>query len=259
MATFGISLMKDEEDICYWTVKQMLTQVDKVIVLDNNSSDGTRKLLLSLGVEVLDDPDPAHYQSKKMTDLAKYARNQGADWIIPFDADEIWYSPFYPRIADALARIEPQWLAVSVALYNQVPTGEDDLTETDLPRQICWRRLERGALDKVACRWRDDLVIGEGNHSAYYDGGTTIIPNQLVIRHYPYRSVEQFVRKARNGAKALALTHLDYSVGQHWRDYGNLLESYGEQVLMGVFYAHFYSKNPYEDETLIYDPAPISY
>src|SRR5881394_2910564 len=92
----AVAMVKDEADIIQATVCHMLTQVDQVIVADNMSTDGTRNILdsllvlNSLPVEVVDDNDPAYYQSSKMTHLARLAYLRGADWVVPFDADELW-------------------------------------------------------------------------------------------------------------------------------------------------------------------------
>lgn len=253
MSVAAISMVRDEADIVAVTVAHMLTQVDHVIVADNGSTDGTRDLLADLDVEVIDDPERGYYQSRKMTALADLARTAGHDWVVPFDADEVWYSPF-GRIADVLGGIGPQWLAAPATLFDHVPTGIDS-DDTDPVRRIAWRRVEPGALPKVAARLRDDLVIEQGNHAATFDGGTTSFVGQLVIRHFPYRSAEQFVRKARNGAEAYAATDLPWSAGQHWRQYGQLLEAYGREALEDVFRTWFWSPDPNGDESLIRDPA----
>jgi hypothetical protein len=254
MTVVAVSMVKDEADIIGATVDHMIRQVDHVIVADNMSSDDTREILNRLNVEVLDDDDPAYRQSEKMTALARYAaKEHGADWIVPFDADEWWYSPF-GRIADVLEGIAPQWLVASATLYDHVATGHDRAGRP--VESMCWRRAEPGPMPKVACRWREDLVIEQGNHGAWYSGGATVLGGQLVVRHFPYRSAEQFVRKARNGAAAYNATDLSPEVGAHWRQYGAIAEAHGDEACADIFRQWFWVADPHQDPGLIYDPAP---
>lgn len=243
MTSIAIAMVKDEMDIVEHTIINMVAQVDHVIVADNGSTDGTRDILDRLPITVVDDPDPAYRQSAKMTALAGRARQMGADWIVPFDADEWMYSPF-GRIADVLADVAAQWLVVPAALYDHVATGCDKAIENPV-RRIVWRRDTPAPLPKVACRWREDMVIGQGNHGATYNGGPTTFDQLLVIRHFPYRSVEQFVRKVRNGAAAYAaMTDVPPDVGTHWRQWGEILASSGEGALADVFRQWYWRADP---------------
>jgi glycosyltransferase involved in cell wall biosynthesis len=256
MATFGIAMVKDEADIIGPVISHILTQVDEIIVADNRSTDGTREILESFPITVIDDPEVGYYQSFKMTSLARVARNQGAEWVVPFDADEIWYSPF-GVIKEILGSLGPQWLVASAALYDHVSSSKDDLTILNPIRRIGWRRSYPGTLHKVACRYRDDLVIQQGNHGAWYQGGGTQQDGLLTIRHFPYRSPEQFIRKAKNGAAAYAATNLDEDTGAHWRGYGRILKEHGEDALADVFYTWFYLHDPQTALDVIYDPVPV--
>jgi len=254
MAVFAVAMVKDEADVIASTVGHMLGQVDHVIVADNGSTDGTREILAELDVELVDDPDPAYYQAEKMTMLARRAADQGAEMVVPFDADEVWYCPHAATIAEYLRGIERQWLTVRADLYDHVATAEDPAIH-DPVRRIRWRRINPAPLPKVAVRCRDDLAIHQGNHGASYTGGTTELPG-LVVRHFPYRSAEQFVRKARNGAAAYQATTLPVTVGQHWRQYGALIEAHGDEVGADIFRQWFWSPDPGADESLMYDPCP---
>lgn len=256
MAVFAIAMVKDEADIVARTVGHMLTQVDEVIVADNLSTDGTRDILADLPVTVVDDPEPGYYQSAKMTELARLAAERGATWVVPFDADEVWYTPFHDNVKHLVEGLAPQWFCAAATMYDHVATALDPAVDDPIKR-IGWRRRAAGKLPKVACRVRDDLVIEQGNHAARYDGGTTVFTDHLVIRHYPYRSAEHFIRKARNGAAAYAATNLAADVGAHWRGYGAILEASGEEACASIFRQWFWSADPEHDATLLYDPAPI--
>ena len=250
MITAAVSMVRDEADIVETTVRHMLTQVDIVIVADNRSVDGTREILDGLPVHVIDDPERGYYQSEKMTRLAHLARLEyRADWVVPFDADEWWFHPD-GRIGDVLESIE-HWPIVTAELYDHVATGDDPPGMSPVAA-MSWRRADPAPLPKVACRTAPDLVIHQGNHGANY---TDPVPQTsgLHVRHFPYRSPEQFARKAINGAEAYAATDLPEDMGKHWRDYGALAAANGEEALHDVFRDWFWVATPTPD--LVFDPV----
>lgn len=248
MATIAVTMVKDEADVIGATIGRMLRQVDHVIVADNGSTDGTRAILDELGVEIIDDPEVGYFQSRKMTALAMRARDVGADWIVPFDADEVWISG-EGRIADVLDALDDAALICEATVFDHVPFPGND-PAGDLPQ---WRRAAALPLRKVACRARPDLTIEQGNHGASFDFTRHPLraTGLLEIRHFPYRSAEQFIRKARNGAAAYAATDLPEDAGKHWRDYGRL----SDEQLREVFETYFSTADPEADE-LILDPCP---
>jgi glycosyltransferase involved in cell wall biosynthesis len=245
----AVSMVRDEADIIEANIRRMATQVDVTIVADNGSTDGTREILDRLATEVdlvvIDDPEPGYFQSQKMTRLAGCARDAGADWVIPFDADEVWLARSGARIADELERLPDTVLIAQATLYDHVATATDKAGR-DPTRTIVWRRPDPAPLPKVACRALPDLTIEQGNHGAVYEltDHPATVTNVLTVRHFPYRTVAQMASKARNGAAAYAATDLPADVGGHWRGYGQILAERGEDGIADVFHTWFWRLVP---------------
>lgn len=252
MTTFGVAMVKDEADVIAGTLTHMADEVDHILVADNNSTDGTREILAELEdrlpLTVVDDPDPAYFQSHKMSRLAEAAARQGATWIVPFDADEVWFAE--DRISVILAGLpcHTAW----ASLTNHYATAID-VYDPDPFRSMVWRWAYPQPLPKVAFRWQEGTVIHQGNHGV--TGPDNFGPTVLGIRHFPYRSAEQFVRKAVNGAAAYKATDLPVTEGAHWRAYGDIYDRLGEEGLAEVFRQHFHYLSP-TDSGMVLDPAP---
>lgn len=261
MTVTAVSMVKDEADIIEATVRHMAGQVDRVIVADNMSTDGTRQILDKLAVElptltVVDDNEPAYYQSAKMTALAVRAAQDGATWIVPFDADEIWHVSVGGgalSIADTLVGQPAEVTIADAFLFNHLRTALD-VPHDDPVVSMVWRQQEQARLRKVAFRYTDGAVIHQGNHDVHLPNGG-IRSACLEVRHFPVRSAEQFIRKALNGAQAYSLTDLPQSQGEHWRGYGRLYDHYGEEGLKAVYHDHWWYMSP-SDAGLVRDPAP---
>lgn len=278
MSVAAIMLVKDEADIIEPVVRHLLANVDEVIVADNGSTDGTREILHDLKTSypseliVGEDIEPAYYQSEKTTKLAMDALRLGHEWVIPCDADEIWYADGRP-LKEFLAGLSPDVMIVEAEMHHHIPTAEDapswdvaGIAETEegeavaagynlLPKanpfeRIGWRKRAAAALPKVAARLRPDLIIEAGNHNATVDGNA-LRSGGLHLRHFSWRSPEQYLRKIRNGEAAYAATSLPKDVGNHWR----MWQGYPDEAILDHFERWFYSKNPRADETLIYDPV----
>lgn len=237
----GISMVKDEMDILPYTIKHMQTQVDDILVMDDGSTDGTLEFLKTQWVGLVSSHIEGYYQSLKMTYLADYAREQmGATWVVPFDADELWTSP-WGTIKEVCEANEDTYGILTAALYDHMVTGFSSANLQNPTKYMEWRRVNPLPLPKVACRAEISLTIDQGNHNARY-----CVPARrtdeapLVVHHYPYRSVEQFIRKARNGAAAYAKTDLPMEIGNHWRTWGK----FTDEMLAGIFYKYYYVENP---------------
>jgi hypothetical protein len=259
LTTAAVTTVRDEADVIGGTLAHMADEVDVFVVCDNGSVDGTRKIIDEFAeahagrVLVVDDPEVGYYQSERMSRLAALAHDEfGASWIVPFDADELWVFRGN-RIADELERSEAP--VVTAELFNYFPSAVDPAGDDPFVT-IRWRQRQHAHLPKVAFSYVPGCVIHQGNHGVTLAEGLGHIEAPgLQISHFPYRSAEQFVGKARNGAAAYAATDLPPDVGAHWRGYGELLNRYGPDALHSVFREHFWNLSP-ADAGLVLDPAP---
>lgn len=266
VSVWGIAMFRDEEDVAEHVVRHLAEEgFDGVLIADNNSVDGTAKRLADLAQEldgscrvvVIEDPEIGYYQSAKMTKLAAAAHNEfGADWIVPFDADEVWYSRTTTRLAETLTALPPIVGWITATLFNHFPSALDPVGDNPF-ETIQWREAGPGKLPKIAFRYDDAAVIQMGNHAVVGAGIGAGADLGIEIRHFPYRSFEQFMRKARNGEEAYAATDLSPDFGAHWRGYATILRNYGEDVLRrDVFEKYFWFLSPV-DEGMVWDPAPF--
>lgn len=254
MSVCAVMLVKDEADIIGYTIEHLAGQVDAIIVADNGSTDGTYEIANRQGVtRLLRDDEIGYWQDRKTTALAQIARTDGHDWVLPCDADEFWYAPDGRSVSDFLDGTAPDVRVVTGSLFNHLPTALDDAEEEESNpfRRIEWRQRSHGALGKVCCRLTPDLQIHMGNHSASFDGrGLTV--SGLAVRHFSWRTEEQYVRKIRNGEAAYAATDMPESTGGHWRMFAGA----DDDAIRDHFRRWFHVDDPYADPSLILDPAP---
>lgn len=255
----AVMLVKDEQDIIETTIRHLLWHVDEVIVADNMSSDGTRDILIRLQVESggrvtwQNDPEIGYYQDRKTTGLAMEALRLGHRWVLPCDADEIWqHNDSNTRIKDHLGGVGPDVGIFRVPVFNHLCTTSDDTYQPNPVKRIRWRQRKPGMF-KVICRLRPDLFIEMGNHGAQVNGRTLTVDGPFNVRHFSWRSPEQFLRKIQNGRAAYAATSLPPTYGVGWRAYD---DSTDEQIVAS-FHNAFEIHQPHDDITLIEDPAPL--
>jgi hypothetical protein len=219
-SVWAVGLVRDEEDIIRGVIQHLLNQdVAGIIVVDNMSSDGTAAILEQLRSEtsrLLVGRDLLHefHQGKKVSYLAHLAWKCGADWIIPFDADEQWFAPS-GTLGGFLRRV-PRERDVVWADYRAVWPPANGA--------FAWRGGGTWAVDahidprrKVAFRSRRWVYVGEGNHAVRYGFGEA--QTELHMLHYSARSLAQLSKKAKAGVAGLDAAGMDANIGTHWRSW----------------------------------------
>jgi hypothetical protein len=252
-------LCKDESDIIETTIRHLLWHVDEVIVADNMSADATPDILMALieefgeRLQVHGDLEVGYYQDRKTTGLAMEALARGHRWVVPVDADEIWqHNDPRVRIKDHLGGCGPDVGIFRVPVFNHLCTTSDDTYQENPVKRIRWRQRTFGMF-KVICRLRPDLYIEMGNHGAQTNGKTLTVDGPFNVRHFSWRSEQQFLRKIKNGRLAYAVTSLPATYGVGWRCY----DGDSDEQIVASFHNAFEIHQPHDDTTLIEDPAPL--
>lgn len=244
---FGICMVKNEEDVIGHTINYFLTQeFDGFIIADNLSTDNTRNILNELAFKnssiiVVNDNEVGYYQSRKMTGIANMAAEFGAEWIVPFDADELWYSTTGATVGSTL-RLMREDVAVA-KVWDHIPQ-ESDPNNPNPFKSIVHREREPELWPCVAYRYEIGSILLQGNHDVIRSGERNF--SDIEIRHFQYRSFDQFKRKLINGRKAYEATNLPETEGTHWRRMGGLDDN-------GLWFE--WQKLINQD--LVYDPAPM--
>lgn len=221
-SVWGVCIVKNEADIIAHTIEHFLRQgLDGLIVVDNGSTDETLKILLDLAqgddrIFVGRDREPAFYQGRKTSYLSHLAWSAGADWIVPFDADEQWF---------AVGKTVPEFLratratVVECAMYDVCAAPSENILDLATARTLYIDTMPTG-WSKVAFRAQPWVWVEMGNHGVRMRGRRV---SGLRLRHFPYRSLEQASRKVVEGRGAIEQAFGATSgFGGHWKEISRL-------------------------------------
>jgi hypothetical protein len=249
-------MMKDEEDVADFVLYHLASQgIDGIIVADNMSKDSTHEKLqeaknnLDIEVIIIEDKEIAYTQSQKMTKLGHLAAERGATWILPFDADELWFG-VDATLKQVLTKADAnKKISAKANYWNHRITHRDNSGNPFLG--MCYREKEFTGFHKVIYKYNKNVLLSNGNHFIVPADPNPFLG--VVMRHFPLRSEEQFVKKISNGyhaCKALPIGHDLYN-GAGWSPYFPTYEAEGIEGLKRV-----YRESYFDPEGFVYDPAP---
>jgi len=226
MKLFLTLLVRDEVDIVRENLEFHLAQgVDRVLVTDNNSVDGTLEILREYeargAVQLLLEPSNDWMQAKWVTRMARLAAKEGADWVINSDVDEFWF-PRTGTLRSSFDGIGDEVGTVVAHRTDFVPRPEDG--------RVFWERMtlrERESFNsvgrtlppKVAHRAHPKISVGNGNHDVTgAELGERLEERLVDIVHFPIRTWAQFENKVVRGGRGLARNReLSQGAYRTWR------------------------------------------
>jgi glycosyltransferase involved in cell wall biosynthesis len=232
-------IVRDEEDILAVNLAHHLRVVDRLLVIDNGSTDSTPRILGRFArryPQLQWTVDGGEYlQAKMLTGLAQQAYTEGADWVVSIDADEFWRTATSEPLGVFLSRIPADIGALQVPVINYVQarwidkrTRRSLLTMTRRsPSPVGPPESASGLVDghhvsyveaayapKLISRTGDDLAIGLGNHHASGILGSVVATEDVVCLHAPLRARENLLMRAASGHR---VENADFGEGTAWQ------------------------------------------
>ena len=227
MKIYSLLVVKDEADVVGLSVSDACRWSDKVIVIDNGSSDGTWELINDMAngdskiVPFMRFEGPFHIGLRAKAFRA--FRNEmrcGDWWCVRLDADE-----FYPGDVRAFLTGIPWYCRTVKKVSTDYVITHEDLDEHlftgdfandrhqlhyTLPLQRQERRFMRHSPFLVwLTTWRYPHPWG------------IVAKQKIPVDHYQYRSIEQMQRRYANRqqAKKDGCGSFSHENGESWRDY----------------------------------------
>lgn len=240
---FGVLMTRDEADLLRVNIlRHLQTSCDRIIVVDNDSTDGSRRILKQLARKF-----PIEWTAEKgtldqgevVTAMLHEARSKGADWVIPLDTDEFWHTG---RVMQEILGEDSESGALEVSRIEFIQARDQRRSTTRGVLRATMRVEEtlRGteAIDefldgkrsmfetepqpKVLLRATPDVVVPRGAHTASGLAGPITVAQEIAIFHVPLRSRRAVFERAEHGERLASVSPDPYESTQshYWHRMG---------------------------------------
>jgi glycosyltransferase involved in cell wall biosynthesis len=226
MKIFGICLIKNEVDIIEACLKEYSNWVDKIIIYDNGSTDGTWELVQELA-KSNDKIIPWKSEARPYHDgLRSYAFNEfrhlsseGDWWCVKMDSDEFYIDnprEFLPKVS--------KWHNAVTSMHFEYKLTHEDVAEFNF--------MNRFPEDRECLKYYAKKVTSETRFVRYFDrlvwpdthafplGSNLYSPLKIRIQHYQYRSPKQIDErlKVRRQATRDGYKHFKRDDVEDWKE-----------------------------------------
>ncbi|MDD5055613.1 MAG: glycosyltransferase family 2 protein [Candidatus Peribacteraceae bacterium] len=212
MHIVSITRTRNEGDILEVFVRHHCAFVDRMIIVDHRSQDNSREILQKLRgeglpLDIRHDDGIAHRHGRVMTETARelMAAPDPPDLLMLLDADE-----FLVRNNGGSPRsvLERSTGILGIPCRNYIPLPSDRKEELNILKRMTHRRPAEDpqwykiCVDGMTLARHPDACIVEGNHKMTSKDGADLPmekSKELVIAHFPVRTVDQILCKAYGG------------------------------------------------------------
>ena len=227
MKIYALLLVKNEVDIIHLCLQSACQWCDKVIVIDNGSTDGTWEEIQQFSQRDAKVVPFLRYEGAfriglraKAFHVFRHEMSCGDWWCVRMDADELYQG----NVRQFLQRVPKRYCTVKKESTDYILTEEDLHTlpfeqgfEAVLPHikhTLATKRQERRFM-----RHRPWYLWNE--HWRYPHPWGRVFPTPIAVKHYQYRSPKQMQKRfaTRQQAKADGCGSFKHERGASWKDY----------------------------------------
>lgn len=211
MKVVAVSSVLNEADIIQQTVTHFLSQgVDSCIISNGGGTGIIHQLPKVTAVPQIG----SFNQGAEITRLSYMAADKGADWIIPFDADEYWIDPLGTTVREVLEGLPPDVLKVHCAVFKHATWDQKYVTQNPM--------------GKTCFRPSPEMTVWWGNHDVTLSTAGEEEHGLLEIRELQYRDYPHFLAKIQKARDLFASWAVPEEHGHHMRQ---LVEMTPEQLV----------------------------
>jgi glycosyltransferase involved in cell wall biosynthesis len=244
MKIAGITMVRNEVDVIEFCIEHHLAQgLDYIFICDNGSTDGTLEYLQNKSesdsrVVLYNEPGEYH-QEKIINHLSALAYSNGCEWVVPFDADEVWFSDETLKVS--LSKVSES--SVKIKLQDFIQASSIINPKTDTYASVNWRlpsytnridlndivigknsMIEKPSFYKYLVRTSPDLNIFPGAHGFTGQDGSFYEGNEFKAYHIPIRSYKALEAKAEQGQRLIDAGYNEWH-GWHVQRYAKIHEA----------------------------------
>lgn len=263
----AITMIWNEADIIEYTISHLIGEgVERFYVRIHSCTDNTEGILRDLASQypnmlMIDKWMHSDFdQQRHVNELFLQAVADGTDWVIPFDADELWVCR-QGTLRDYLSTKPHE--AFPVHLYDHMRSTHDIASKNPI-RSMVLRRIDPAPLPKMIIPGRHGYHIDKGNHRVFGSPVNSSIDVNIEVRHFSWRQDHvDFGLRYIEHANRLDAAGVPHCYGTHARVYRDTFLNDPVGFAKGHYLYRFRLLDSDmkdmitgEKSNMIYDPAP---
>lgn len=204
-------MVRNELDLLQQTIPYWKRMCDHLLIVDDDSTDGTGDYLRSEGVEVVPSLSKVYEQH---VNTAYYLQNCKYDWVIPFDADELLFDLYLTddEKVDAIVYRRKNFIP-SINFNGDLRTITHSIDGQGLRHQ---HELLGNPMMKVIVRGHAAHALCMGYHGC--KGARELKEPRMWGAHFPVTSMKKLIEKKHrykevNNHVLLSVDH--FNIGNH--------------------------------------------